>query len=209
MFLQLLKVQIVNYQSRCVWAEEFVLEAIPKALSSNRDSQLDLQMPISIHLDHLHNVFIAAGTLTCAVIIVVITVRHSVLVPSVTHSDLVISRFSIMPLSFCTATQSKNPPNLNSLYQNISTYEQWLQALSRYMSYKFSYLSSPDFNYFTKLVHLYKLVTLWNSFPRISLNIQQIEKLWNCSYNLYWSISQWTNIFMRWAVFLKSPNFIM
>ncbi|XP_069704556.1 delta and Notch-like epidermal growth factor-related receptor isoform X2 [Periplaneta americana] len=54
--------------------QEFVLEAIPKALPSNRDSQLDLQMPISIHLDHLHNVFIAAGTLACAVIIVVITV---------------------------------------------------------------------------------------------------------------------------------------
>ncbi|KAJ9578799.1 hypothetical protein L9F63_005007, partial [Diploptera punctata] len=54
--------------------EEFVLEAIPKALPNNRDSQLDLQMPISIHLDHLHNVFIAAGTLACAVIIVVITV---------------------------------------------------------------------------------------------------------------------------------------
>jgi len=84
-----------------------VLEAIPKVLPGNRDSQVDLQMPISIHLDHLHNVFIAAGTLTCAVIIVVITVRHGVLVTSVMHSDLVISRFSIMPLSFCTATHSK------------------------------------------------------------------------------------------------------
>jgi len=86
-----------------------VLEAIPKVLPSNRDSQLDLQMPISIHLDHLHNVFIAAGTLACAVIIVVITVRHGVLVASVMHSDLVISRFSIMPLSFCTTHTIKAP----------------------------------------------------------------------------------------------------
>ncbi|PNF26173.1 hypothetical protein B7P43_G04444 [Cryptotermes secundus] len=58
--------------------EEFVLEAIPKALPSSRDGQLDLQMPISIHLDHLHNVFIAAGTLACAVIIVVITLQKQV-----------------------------------------------------------------------------------------------------------------------------------
>lgn len=86
-----------------------MLEAIPKVVPSNRDSQLDLQMPISIHLDHLHNVFIAAGTLACAVIIVIITVRHGVLVPSVMHSDLVISRFSMTPLSFCTATHSESP----------------------------------------------------------------------------------------------------
>jgi hypothetical protein len=69
----------------CVLTEEFVLEAIPKALPSNRDSQLDLQMPISIHLDHLHNVFIAAGTLACAVVIVIITVRHALLGSSNTY----------------------------------------------------------------------------------------------------------------------------
>ena len=32
------------------------------------------------------------------------------------------------------------------------------------------------FNYFSKLMHIYKLVTLRNSFPCISLNIQQIRK---------------------------------
>jgi hypothetical protein len=36
-------------------------------------------MPISIHLDHLHNVFIAAGTLACAVVIVIITVRYALI----------------------------------------------------------------------------------------------------------------------------------
>lgn len=82
--------------------EEFVLEAIPKALPSNRDSQLDLQMPISIHLDHLHNVFIAAGTLACAVIIVVITVRQGISNPSiinfytVAHSLLSFSKMYIL-----------------------------------------------------------------------------------------------------------------
>jgi hypothetical protein len=44
-------------------------------------------MPISIHLDHLHNVFIAAGTLACAVIIVVITVRYAFFLgPSIMHN---------------------------------------------------------------------------------------------------------------------------
>ena len=86
-----------------------MLEAIPKVLPSNKDSQIDLQMPISIHLDHLHNVFIAAGTLACAVIIVVITVRYGILVPSVMHSCIVISQFSIMLLSFRTTTHSESP----------------------------------------------------------------------------------------------------
>ncbi|XP_067010904.2 delta and Notch-like epidermal growth factor-related receptor [Anabrus simplex] len=55
--------------------EEFILEAIPSVIApSKQESQLDLQMPISIHLDHLHNVYIAAGTLACAVIIVILTV---------------------------------------------------------------------------------------------------------------------------------------
>jgi hypothetical protein len=77
----------------CALTEEFVLEAIPKALSSNRDNQLDLQMPISIHLDHLHNVFIAAGTLACAVIIVVITVRYVLLGPSIIHTYIISNNF--------------------------------------------------------------------------------------------------------------------
>jgi hypothetical protein len=61
----------------CVRTEEFIMEAIPKALPSNRDSQLDLQMPISIHLDHMHNVLIAAATLVFAILIVIITVSNS------------------------------------------------------------------------------------------------------------------------------------
>lgn len=52
--------------------DQFVLEALP-TLPAHRDT-LDLQVPISIHLDHLHNVYIAAGTLACALIIVVLTV---------------------------------------------------------------------------------------------------------------------------------------
>ncbi|KAG8224418.1 hypothetical protein J437_LFUL001368, partial [Ladona fulva] len=41
--------------------------------SGGGSSGLDLQMPISIHLDHLHNVYIAAGTLACALLIVILT----------------------------------------------------------------------------------------------------------------------------------------
>ncbi|XP_071442003.1 uncharacterized protein [Hetaerina americana] len=54
--------------------EEFVLEAIPTGGRDGSGSGLDLQMPISIHLDHLHNVYIAAGTLACALLIVILTV---------------------------------------------------------------------------------------------------------------------------------------
>jgi len=35
---------------------------------------MDLQMPIAIHLDHLHNIYVAAGTLACALLIVILTV---------------------------------------------------------------------------------------------------------------------------------------
>jgi len=36
-------------------------------------------------------VFIAAGTLACAVVIVVITVRHGILEPSYTTADILLS----------------------------------------------------------------------------------------------------------------------
>ena len=152
-----------------------MLEAIPKVLPSNRDSQLDLQMPISIHLDHLHNVFIAAGTLACAVIIVVITVRHGVLVPSVMHSALVISRFFIFPLPFCTTHTMKAPYLIP--YTRISVHMN-----SDYRHYpdaciiNFLTLEVLTFSYFTKLLHFYKLITLRDNFSCISLNIQQIGK---------------------------------
>ncbi|XP_022201998.2 delta and Notch-like epidermal growth factor-related receptor [Nilaparvata lugens] len=35
---------------------------------------IDLRMPITFHLDHLHNVYVAAGTLACALLIVLLTV---------------------------------------------------------------------------------------------------------------------------------------
>lgn len=127
-------------------------------------------MPISIHLDHLHNVFIAAGTLACAVIIVVITVRHGVLVPSVMRPDLVISRLSIMPLSFCTThtmkAQHLNPCTRISVRMN-SDYRHYPDTCLT----NFRTSIALTFNYFTKLLHFYKLVTLRNSFPCISLNM--------------------------------------
>uniref|UniRef100_A0A1B6D591 EGF-like domain-containing protein n=1 Tax=Clastoptera arizonana TaxID=38151 RepID=A0A1B6D591_9HEMI len=58
--------------------EEVRIEVIPSTatleMSGNNPQPLDLQMPISIHLDHLHNIYVAAGTLACALLIVVLTV---------------------------------------------------------------------------------------------------------------------------------------
>ncbi|KAF4530677.1 hypothetical protein B566_EDAN004916 [Ephemera danica] len=59
--------------------ERFVLEVIPTPHSHSAgelpgDEGLDMQVPISIHLEHLHSVYIAAGTLACALLIVLVTV---------------------------------------------------------------------------------------------------------------------------------------
>jgi hypothetical protein len=54
--------------------DEFVVETITNVDTINKENELDLQMPISIHLDHLHNVYIAAGTLACAFVIVALIV---------------------------------------------------------------------------------------------------------------------------------------
>ncbi|XP_073993145.1 uncharacterized protein isoform X3 [Rhodnius prolixus] len=65
--------------------EEVIIEVIPSASDTievdGNDQPMDLQMsmdmaraPVSIHLDHLHNVYVAAGTLACAILIVIVTV---------------------------------------------------------------------------------------------------------------------------------------
>jgi len=62
------------------FSDRFLLEAIPTPQHPSDpyepvppvDSTLDI--PISIHLDHLHSVYIAVGTLACALLIVTITV---------------------------------------------------------------------------------------------------------------------------------------
>ncbi|BES92452.1 Delta-like protein [Nesidiocoris tenuis] len=66
--------------------EEVIIEVIPSASDTievdGSDPNIDVQMPlggisrapVSIHLDHLHNVYVAAGTLACAVLIVIVTV---------------------------------------------------------------------------------------------------------------------------------------
>lgn len=67
-------------------AEEVIIEVIPSASDTievdGSDPNLDMQMPmgmsrapVAIHLDHLHNVYVAAGTLACAVLIVIVTVN--------------------------------------------------------------------------------------------------------------------------------------
>lgn len=63
------------------FAEEVIIEVIPSASSAidvngNNVHPMDLQMPISLHLDHLHNIYVAAGTLACALLIVVLTVKY-------------------------------------------------------------------------------------------------------------------------------------
>lgn len=42
------------------------------------DNQMDLAIPVGIHLGHLHNIYIAAGTLACAflIVVMVVTVCH-------------------------------------------------------------------------------------------------------------------------------------
>lgn len=56
-----------------LFSDEFVVETIANQADVNghqAPSDVDMQMPISIHLDHLHNIYIAAGTLACAFVIV-------------------------------------------------------------------------------------------------------------------------------------------
>ncbi|KAE8573709.1 fibropellin-1 isoform A, partial [Halyomorpha halys] len=60
--------------------EEVIFEVIPPSSASDiidlngNEQPIDLQMPVSIHLDHFHNVYVAAGTLACALLIVIVTV---------------------------------------------------------------------------------------------------------------------------------------
>ncbi|GJQ66984.1 hypothetical protein Trydic_g21917 [Trypoxylus dichotomus] len=58
--------------------DEFVVETITNVDPINKDGEIGLQVPLSVHLNHLHNVYIAAGTLACAFIIValIVTVCH-------------------------------------------------------------------------------------------------------------------------------------
>lgn len=59
------------------------MEAIPSASDTieidGSDPVMDLETPLDmsrvpLHLDHLHNVYVAAGTLACAILIVIVTV---------------------------------------------------------------------------------------------------------------------------------------
>lgn len=56
------------------FTDEFVIETITNADGFNKDNELELEMPIAIHLDHVHNLYIAAGTLACAFVIVILIV---------------------------------------------------------------------------------------------------------------------------------------
>lgn len=53
--------------------DEFVGETVMDP-DQSKEGDLDLQVPISIRLDHVHNLYIAAGTLACAFIIVALIV---------------------------------------------------------------------------------------------------------------------------------------
>lgn len=55
-----------------MFSDEFVVETIANVDVNGHQapSDVDMHMPIAIHLDHLHNIYIAAGTLACAFIIV-------------------------------------------------------------------------------------------------------------------------------------------
>ena len=74
-----------DYKHYSIWvniyfSEEVIFEVIPPSSSSDiidlngHEQPIDLQMPVSIHLDHLHNVYVAAGTLACALLIVIVSV---------------------------------------------------------------------------------------------------------------------------------------
>ncbi|XP_049771165.1 delta and Notch-like epidermal growth factor-related receptor, partial [Schistocerca cancellata] len=91
--------------------EEFVLEAMPSAMprATGRDGQLDLQMPISIHLDHLHNVYIAAGTLACAVVIVVLTVAACHCRVHETYKRCFLNASPLLPCKLSRLDDPKSP----------------------------------------------------------------------------------------------------
>ena len=60
------------------YLDEFVMENIPSVQSPSNEFGEDgpiLMDTYGLHLDHLHNVYIAAGTLACALTIVMLTVE--------------------------------------------------------------------------------------------------------------------------------------
>lgn len=69
----------VSYYSFIV-LEEVVVEVIPSSAGSIdvsdgvKAKSMKLPMSVSSQLDHIHNVYIAIGTLTCALLIVASTV---------------------------------------------------------------------------------------------------------------------------------------
>ncbi|KAK5639416.1 hypothetical protein RI129_011908 [Pyrocoelia pectoralis] len=90
--------------------EEFVVKTITNSDIIDESNDSDLQVPIPIHLDHLHNVYIAAGTLACAFVIValIVTVCHC-------RMNKTYKRFMFGTHFMCkTCRAPKPPPTTNS-----------------------------------------------------------------------------------------------
>uniref|UniRef100_A0A8D8V766 Delta and Notch-like epidermal growth factor-related receptor n=1 Tax=Cacopsylla melanoneura TaxID=428564 RepID=A0A8D8V766_9HEMI len=66
--------QICNVELLMDEVSNEVEGGINSIIAESEKPSMDLQMPISIHLDHLHSIYVAAGTLACALLIVIITV---------------------------------------------------------------------------------------------------------------------------------------
>jgi len=82
-------------------------------------------------------------------------------------------------------------PVLNSLYQNISAYEQWFRHYPDTCLTNFRTSVALTFSYFMQLLHFYKLVTLRNSFPCCNIyptrcNVTQFILSGNCSTCFGW-----------------------
>ncbi|KAF5283377.1 hypothetical protein FQA39_LY04753 [Lamprigera yunnana] len=91
--------------------EEFVVKSITNNDLLVESNEPDLQVPIPIHLDHLHSVYIAAGTLACAFVIValIVTVCHCRM--NKTYKRFI---FRAYPFWICKSCKTPKPPVPNN-----------------------------------------------------------------------------------------------
>ncbi|KAK4872265.1 hypothetical protein RN001_016389 [Aquatica leii] len=97
--------------------DEFIVKTITNNDIIAESNESDLQVPIPIHLDHLHSVYIAAGTLACAFIIVVLIVTVCHCRMNKTYKRFM---FSGYPFWMCKSCQTPKPP--------VSTNSEWFSG---------------------------------------------------------------------------------
>ncbi|RZF43780.1 hypothetical protein LSTR_LSTR009203 [Laodelphax striatellus] len=109
--------------------EEVVFEVIPSSSSvdigelggpdqgvgagAGAGGGIDLRMPISFHLDHLHNVYVAAGTLACALLIVLLTVAVCHCRMHETYKRCFLRATPLLPCNVTRLDSDKKPSRLD------------------------------------------------------------------------------------------------